>query len=147
MRVIYTSVYKGAFDAVQFNHHRNAPALSGPDGLPFQWAAALRKGAEPPKSAKGMPTLAKTEPICAPLIVVLTHHPSLGGLKGECASAAARAPQVVLRALEHTGGAGARGCARGHCVQPAASRELRAPRGVGCPPRRLHSAHADAGSA
>mmetsp|Transcript_48501 Transcript_48501/g.134475 ORF Transcript_48501/g.134475 Transcript_48501/m.134475 type:complete len:1928 (+) Transcript_48501:54-5837(+) len=98
MRVIFTSVYKGAFNAVQFNHHRNAPALAGPDGLPLQWAAALRKGVVPPKSAKGKPTLAKLEPLCAPLVAVLTHHPSLGGLKGECASAAA---EDLLAQAEH----------------------------------------------
>ena len=34
MRLIYRLVYKQAFDDVQANHHRNAPAVSGPKGLP-----------------------------------------------------------------------------------------------------------------
>ena len=89
MRLLYTAVYKGAFDAVQFNHHRNAPVLAGPDGLPTQWAAALRKGATQSPRANSKPVLSKDEPICAPLLHVLKHHPSLGGIKGECASAAA----------------------------------------------------------
>ena len=89
MRIIYTSVYKGAFDAVQFNHHRNAPALAGPDGLPIQWAAALRKGVTQAQRANSKPALSQSEPICAPLIELLNRHKSLGGIKGECASAAA----------------------------------------------------------
>ena len=89
MRAIYTFIYKGAFDAVQFNHHRNAPALAGPDGLPSQWAAALRKGVTQSTRASSNPALAQTEAICAPLIKLLKQHKSLGGLMGECATAAA----------------------------------------------------------
>ena len=89
MRLIYTVVYKGAFDAVQFNHHRNAPALAGPDGLPIQWAASLRKGATQPQRANSKPTLSEMEAISAPLIKLLMRHKSLGGIKGDCASAAA----------------------------------------------------------
>ena len=90
VRLIYNAVYKGAFDAVQFNHHRSAPVLAGPDGLPIQWAATLRKCVIQPQRTNSKPTLSQTEPILAPLLKVLEcHKSSLGGVKGECASAAA----------------------------------------------------------
>ena len=83
---------------MQFNHHRNAPALAGPDGLPTQWAAALRKGVTQPKTAKGKPALCDKAAITAPLIALLKRHTGLGGLKGECASAAAA---DLLEQAEH----------------------------------------------
>jgi hypothetical protein len=89
MRLIYTFVYKSAFNAVQYNHHRNAPALAGPDGLPMQWAAALRKGVTQSNRTNSKPALSQTEAITAPLIKLLKRHKSLGGLKGEHASDAA----------------------------------------------------------
>ena len=98
MRLIYTTVYKGAFNAVQFNHHRNAPALAGPNGLPMQWAAALRKGVVQSKRPNVNPALSETEAISAPLVKLLKRHRSLGGLKGDCASAAAA---DLLEQAEH----------------------------------------------
>jgi hypothetical protein len=70
LRLIYTMVYKGAFDAVQFNHHRNAPALAGSDGLPLQWAAALRKGVVQSKRANSKPALSQTDAIAIPVSAV-----------------------------------------------------------------------------
>ena len=87
MRLIYRLVYKEAFDEVHFNHHRNAPAVAGPSGLPVGWAAAMRSAIKPPARKGGKPQL---DPVIAkPLVALLERHPSLGGLKGEVAAAAA----------------------------------------------------------
>jgi DNA polymerase III epsilon subunit-like protein len=87
MRLIYQLVYKQAFDQVQFNHHRNAPAVAGPSGLPVDWAAAMRSAVKLPKRKGGTPQL---DPVVAkPLVTLLQRHPCLGGLKGKLAIAAA----------------------------------------------------------
>ena len=87
MRLIYQLVYKKAFDEAQFNHHRNAPAVSGPSGLPVGWATTMRSAVKLPTRKGGKPQL---DPVVAkPLITLLERHPCLGGLKGEVATAAA----------------------------------------------------------
>ena len=65
LRFVYTLVYKGAFDEVQYNHHRNAPALAGPSGLPMQWAARLRSAVE-----EG----SRLSAVAKPLVAVLEQH-------------------------------------------------------------------------
>ena len=57
MRLIYQLVYKKAFDEAQFNHHRNAPAVSGPSGLPVGWATTMRSAVKLPTRKGGKPQL------------------------------------------------------------------------------------------
>lgn len=86
LRFFYRLVYKKAFDEVQFNHHRNAPALSGAAGPPVAWARAARGAVKQPGRANAKPQLDAT--VCAPLIKLLERHKCLGGLKGEAAAVA-----------------------------------------------------------
>jgi DNA polymerase III epsilon subunit-like protein len=87
MRLIYQLVYKKAFDEVQSNHHRNAPAVAGPSGLPVGWAASMRSAVKLPSRKGGKPQLDLV--VAKPLVDLLQRHPCLGGLKGEVATAAA----------------------------------------------------------
>ena len=85
MRLVYTLVYKRAFGAVQSNGHHAAPQLSGPNGLPVQWAAVMRGAVKQPARANGKKKLSDT--VCAPLLELLGRHKELGGADGEYAAA------------------------------------------------------------
>jgi hypothetical protein len=102
LRLLYTRVYKGLFVAVQANHHHAAPLLAGSDGLPMQWAAAMREGFVSPQGKNGKPRLSDTA--CAPLIKLLETFPILGGANGEHAAAAIvdLEAQVRSNALDQT---------------------------------------------
>ena len=81
LRLLYTRVYKGLFDAVQANHHHAAPELAGADGLPTHWAAAMREGVVLPRRPGGKPQLSPT--VSAPLVKLLEVFPVLGGANGQ----------------------------------------------------------------
>ena len=98
MRLLYTRVYKGAFAAVQANHHHAAPLLAGPDGLPLQWAAAMRAAIAQPARSSGKVRLA--ESACAPLVSLLQRHAELGGVTGAVASEAVEDLEAQAQHLE-----------------------------------------------
>lgn len=83
LRLLYTLVYKGAFDAAQYNHHHNAPAMAGSDGLPIRWAEKLRAAVVKPSRAASKPCLEPSN--AAPLLALLDRHPCL---KDEATAAA-----------------------------------------------------------
>jgi DNA polymerase III epsilon subunit-like protein len=98
LRLLYTRVYKGLFAAVQANHHHAAPELAGADGLPMQWAAAMRKGVAPPRRPSDKPHLCPT--VSAPLVKVLEVFPELGGANGQHAADAIADLEAQAQHLE-----------------------------------------------